>query len=75
MGNALSFRWQNHAATNSHDPRGFATFTLADGKEVSLPLPNFTTANALYHALQDAFAHVRQDARAGLLAEISRIAP
>lgn len=75
MRNTNPFRWQNQAATNPHDPRGIATFTLADGKEVSLPLPNFTTANALYHALQDAFAHARQDARAGLLAEISRIAP
>jgi hypothetical protein len=71
MGNALSFRWHNQAAIDMSDPRGIAEYTLPNGQEVSLPLPNFTTANALY----DAFAHARQDARAGLLAEISRITP
>ena len=75
MGDALSFRWQNQAATNPHDPRGIAEYTLPNGREISLPLPNFTTANALHNALYDAFAHARQDARAGLLAEISRITP
>ena len=75
MRNTTPFRWKNQAAINPYDPRGIVTFTLPDGKEVSLPLPDFTTANTLYRALQDAFAHVRQDARAGLLAEISRIAP
>ena len=75
MRNTNPFRWQNQAAINPYDPRGIATFTLPDGKEVSLPLPDFTTANTLYRALHGAFAHVRQDARAGLLAEISRITP
>ena len=47
MGNALSFRWHNQAATDMSDPRGIADYTLPEGQEISLPLPNFTTANAL----------------------------
>lgn len=75
MANSLSFKWHNQAATGMSDPRGIAEYTLPNGREISLPLPNFTTANALHNALYDAFAHARQDARAGLLAEISRITP
>lgn len=72
---AFKFRWRNRADVDLSDPRGTATYTLPDGKEVEVPLPNFSTANALHNALYDAFAHVRQDARAGLLAQISRINP
>ena len=75
MANSLSFKWHNQAATGMSDPRGIAEYTLPNGQEISLPLPNFTTANALHNALYGAFAHARQDARAGLLAEISRITP
>ena len=75
MANNLSFKWHNQAATGMSDPRGIASYTLPNGQEVSLPLPNFSTANALHNALYDAFTHARQDARAGLLAEISRITP
>lgn len=71
----IKLKWRNQAATDMSDPRGIAEYTLPDGKEISLPLPNFTTANALHNALYDAFNHARQDARAGLLAEISRITP
>lgn len=71
----VNFRWRNRADTDPSDPRGIASYTLPNGKEVEVPLPNFTTAHALHNALHDAFAHARQDARAGLLAEISRIEP
>lgn len=69
------FRWSNRAETDPSDPRGFGTYTLPDGKEIEVPLPNFSVAFALYNALHDAFLHVRSDSRAELLNEIARIAP
>jgi hypothetical protein len=38
-------------------------------------LPDFKTAHALYNAIAEAIKAARQDARAGLLAQIGRIEP
>ncbi len=68
---AKTFHWSGSSVA----PGGIATYTLPNGREIELPLPSFSIAHALHNELHDAFTHVRQDARAGLLADISRIEP
>lgn len=65
------FRWRGLCETDA----GVGVYTMPNGKEIEVQMPNFSVAFALHNELHDAFTHARQDARAGLLAEISRIEP
>lgn len=70
----LSFQWRS-LDTHPDRPHGYATFTLPTGRQVELEFPSFASAETFFKSLQYEFGHVRYDARASLLAEISRIAP
>ena len=60
------------ASTEAQDEALRLADTLDGGKLID---DSTEWADTLHTALYDAFAHARQDARAGLLAEISRNTP
>jgi hypothetical protein len=66
------WRWEQDGRGGDH---GTATYFPDTPYEVTVVLPCFKDANALYTAIAAKVAHTRFDARAGLLAEIARIRP
>jgi hypothetical protein len=54
---------------------GLATYFPGTPHETTVYLPDFKTAHALYNAIAETIKAARQDARAGLLAQIGRIEP
>ena len=69
--NELKFAWEGRP----EDMDGLATFTLPTGAAIKLWFHSFSAANAAHARLQEAFAHVRHEARKSLLDEIGRIEP
>ena len=54
---------------------GTATYFPGSEHEITVPLPDFTTASALYNRIYEQIMAARYDARASLLAQIGRIQP
>lgn len=69
--NELKFTWKG----DPEDMEGIATFTLPTGIVIELWFHRFSAANAAHERPQEAFAHVRHEARKSLLGEIGRIEP
>jgi hypothetical protein len=70
--NQLLWRWEQDGRGGVH---GEATYFPGTPYEVTVTLPDFKQANALYNSIAQKIDHTRWDARAGLLAEIARIRP
>ena len=66
------WRWEQDGAGGMN---GTATYFPNTPNEITVPLPDFTTADALYKSIAHAMKQTRWDARSGLLAEIARIQP
>lgn len=66
------FQWEQDRAGGLN---GIATFFSGTERECSLPFQRFEDAHALHLAIEQTMRHVRESARAGLIAEIGRIKP
>lgn len=69
---AVTFRWEQDGQGGDH---GMATFFPDTHRQVVLRIDSFREANALAMAINGMGKDIRESARAGLLAEISRIKP
>ena len=67
-----TFRWEQDGAGGDH---GTATYFPGMPHEISLRVETFAEAHELEQCIGCALNQQRWDARAGLLAEISRIKP
>ncbi len=54
---------------------GTATYFKGTAYEVSVPLPDFATANKLFHRIDEHVKSARQEARVALLEYIGNIQP
>lgn len=66
------WRWEQDGAGGDN---GTATCFPGSVHEITVSLPDFKTANALYNSIYEQIMAARYDARAGLLAQIGRIQP
>lgn len=66
------WRWEQDGSGGDH---GTATYFPGSVYEVTIPLPNFATANRLFNSIDETIKAARYDARAGLLSQIGRIQP